>query len=468
MHTPTLMLTPEQQSKLHQFKEIVAYPENEEQLVMDLLEATEWNMEAAIPRYLDKDFTPTPPRQPIASSSQFRYSPQPESSYPQFPPAAPIKNNWKLNAGINKTSSSASPILLVLMLLPKAILFLVNTILKLFGSDPNRVPSEPKNRESTVSSFLRQTLGEPFETPLFEGEFNEALQSCKTNLSWLVVVLVNSETSASQQFVKNVLNKPRFDGFVRENDVHLWVGNVVDHEAHEVARTYKVSSTPCVFLCANVSAFGETSPRMSLVKKTQSAGSSKKLMASLQAIVHHYEPQLIAQRTDMFEMESARSIRQQQEDAYLASLEKDKQKREAAREKETKLQQQLQKAEYKRKQKVLFLNDIREKWRDPSTPEKGSVTRIQFRNHQGLRIVHSFSGAHTLYDLYTFVESRLCNFSEEDLSNVSLDDYDHQFGFDLFSPMPSCKLEPSGQAIEEVELLWPNGNLMIEAIDESD
>ncbi|OUM52661.1 hypothetical protein BVG19_g1867 [[Candida] boidinii] len=395
------------------------------------------------------------------------------------------------------------------------------------ASSTGDVSAESGENYSYFRDYINELVGETTDLSIFEGNFNEAFNKSKSELRWLMVILVNSNSELSKTFVKSYLNNHNFIKFINDNNIILYCGDVVYAEPFEVGKTYRAYSLPYVCLVSNVSATGASHPLMSIVTKyqnfqsllnkasqnatsTSSATTTRtdpynvqKLIKSLQRVLDKYEPQLITQRYDKQEADFARLLRQQQDEAYELSLLKDKQRAEERKQKDLieSLERQRIEDEIKLKllreeqRKLFIISNIKsiliDKEEALKTAAKGDYTTIQLRTHHGLRIIRKFLKNDSLYDLFLFAECKLFiheimnesdspNKKESEIitellqslesSNLEiLNDYIHEFKFELVSPMPRCKFQPSKDIkLSAEKVLWPNGSILIEKYSPDD
>ncbi|KAH3668870.1 hypothetical protein OGAPHI_002625 [Ogataea philodendri] len=539
-------LRPEQESVLQNFKEFTSYNEDEEQdKVLRLLTVCNWNLEIAVARYFDNDFptlvddtssiaTPAESFSPYVrsyagtdpfgtSAPPSREAPAPRAIafddpfldlIPKLPKAIPIQNRWKFQVGLKSSSERRKstyallpPVIFILMLFPRLLWLVGYGLSKILGplfpglfrilglrESPNDFPCKPiyTSKEAIASynikNYINEVLGETSDLPIFEGGFNEAFETAKSELRWLMCIIINSERDTTTKFVKTYLNHEHFIKFIKENNIILYIGDVSYPEPFEVGQTYKVYSVPHLDLISNVSATGTTFPLMSIVTRYHnfdncSIDSAKKVTKRLQKIVDKYEPQLVTQRYDKQEAEFSRLIRKQQDEAYEQSLLNDKIKQEEKKHKELDEKAKLEKLRLKeeavilrqKQEQAFFQKHIPLVFdRDDKDWVKGDYTTIQFRNHEGKRTVRKFFKDETLYDLFLFVECK--NYKalhgddeEEEAEDVDLDGYEHDFKFELISPMPRSKFHADKtRLLKDVKELWPNGSLLIERLEDSD
>lgn len=580
-------LSPEEQNVLDQFEEITNYDrENESSKVLRLLTVCNWNLEVAIARYFDNDFpqlfdeiasqhqippvpnvstsgsvsgmlaTPThsltgsdnggvgsddifraPMPVPPMSQANFLF-PFPEEAFiPKLHRALPISNKWKFQAGlINSASEKKSlkynkiltPIVFLLMLMPKFLLLIGYGLNRLFGNfapklfrilglreEEDDLPAKPvynTNEEISkynINEYIHRVAGKEVSLPIFKGEFNAAFDEARNNFKWLCIVLFNSRSKSSEKLITEVLASDLFINFVKSNDVILYVGDVSYPEPFEVAQTYSALGLPYLALVANVSSTGLTHPEFSYVCKYNrllsgfedgngSLNSTSKLCKKLNRIVSKYEPQLVAQRYDKQEAECSRIIREQQDSAYQESLFKDMQREQERKkrqlEEEKKLQSEreeklkIEQQALKRRENIIrYINSSYK--RDCNSWNRGDFTTIQFRTNQGQRFIRKFAKNETALDVFMYVSAKklideMIESDDNDLSteeevlqhftdylfkfNEDTDLEKKSFSFDLISPMPRLKLQPTPVALNQFKEIWPNGSLLIEKGDEDE
>lgn len=559
-------ISPEEQAVLDQFAEITNYDkETEGTKVARLLTVCNWNLETAIARYFDNDFPqlfdelqsqpptsissdsnyinninnnnnnndnendinlrPPVPIPPVHSISPNNFMlPYPDDLFlPKLQRAMPINNKWKFQAGLINSRKSTfkykflTPIVFLLMLMPKVLLLLGYGLNKLFGNfapklfrilglreEDDDFPAQPFYNSiediSTydVNKYIETVINKEIDLPIFKGEFNDAFNEARSNLQWLCIVLFNSKAiESSNKLINQVLTNESFVDFIKKNNVVLYVGDVAYPEPFEVGQSYSAFGIPYLSLIANVSASGLTHPEFSIVckynKLLQNHPNTSKLCKRLNKIVEKYEPQLVTQRYDKQEADYSRYLREEQDNAYQESLLKDM---EREREKQKKLEAEKERQEKERrealelqqaieKRKEYLIRYINDKYiRNTDDWQRGEFTTIQFRTHEGQRFIRKFSKDETTLDIFMFVSSKklieeFINDTEEEKELNSEDDvlsflkkYSfkfaddgktiNSFSFDLISPMPRLRLQPDGKSLNELKEIWPNGSLLIE------
>ena len=474
---------------------------------------------------------------------------------PKLQRAMPISNRWKFRAGlaphdadrsVNVMGKLFTPLIFVLMFIPKLLLLVGYALNKVMGNcapglfrilglreEEDDFPAAPTcNVEDSFQfrDWMNVVAGEEAmkKVPIFEGEFNAAFEEAKSQLKWLCIVLINSKSSSGERVVNELIVSDEFVQLVKEHDIVLYVGDVSNPEAFEVGTTYNAYGLPYLALIANVSMTGYSHPEFSVICKYNrlnthlkegSKAPAGKVCKRLNRILAKYEPQLVSQRYDKQEVDFARVLREQQDNAYQESLLRDKERHETKRrqqeEEDSKLAEELRlKEEVKAntiKQKERIIKYINANYiRDIEGLQPCDYTKIQFRTQDGKRFIRAFTKDDTVNDVFMFVSAKqlidevIKNQCLYEIDNDNADDsedeevfelkieedvldyFEHyqfrykyednevataesKFPFDLVSPMPRLKLTPGTLALNQVKELWPNGSLLIEhVVDDED
>lgn len=446
-----------------------------------------------------------------------------ESFRPRLPKAPRISNHWQLELGIHSSLSekllhtpdrrpAVNSWWLVLLLVPRTLLlFLVSIFRFLFvGSSSHfigRFPPQFDYGKYSEDFDFAKSIGYDKEATelsaspdlsqfnIKSSDFNLVLQSAQTGYSWLLVILVDNRTE-SQDFCKRLFASPEFAQLFNKasgtfKDNVIFVNNVEESpEAYEVGKTYKAKRLPFLCLAANVSNDPSVMASMSTLYKSNVApdflgpeqinSTVKKLSENLEKLMESYDPQLIAQRFDQQEIEFARQLKKQQDDAYIQSLEKDRLKK-----MEKDHQQQVEKTmkEMAQKRETFLMSLIRENWFQ-SVGDGESKVKIAIKLPNGKRLIETVLKSVTLQQLYLYVETRL--YVEEKIS-----DENNEFGseeailqyagaidqepmlhgeyyatfafrFDLIQPYPKKVLDVAGAALGDIPELRLGANLLVE------
>ncbi|RLV91947.1 UBX domain-containing protein 2 [Spathaspora sp. JA1] len=255
---------------------------------------------------------------------------------------------------------------------------------------------------------------------IFESDFNQVHRTCQSEYHWLLVVLVN-DSLESQRFVRELFTNSGFDSLFNKNtgtfkETQIFISNMErNREGFEVAHTYRVRRVPYIMLIGNVSSSPDVMASMSILYKSNLSSpfvsndyetrlTVIKIIKNVNKFLDKFTPQLISARYDKQEMEFSRMIRQQQDDAYLQSLEQDRLKK-VQREREEKLKNDLE-ISFKRQQYYL-LNLLKHDFFLTVTTTSEDRFRIAVKLPSGKRLVEFFNKAITINEFYMFIELKL-------------------------------------------------------------
>ncbi len=312
--------------------------------------------------------------------------------------------------------------------------------------------------------------------PFFEGPYNSALNEAKSSYRWLLVILQNASTLTVNPF-ESVLSDSNFREFVKQNEIIIWSGDIVETEAKQVADGFCAAKFPFLILIANVSPQMETAPKMSVILRLQGITTAETYIDRLKIKIELYDPQLITKRMEWKERKESRRIQEEQDLAYQRSLKADREKLalKLAEEKEEREKIMILEAEGRARQQLERLRLQWLRWKTMELEKKdkieifrrGRFCRISFRLATGERIVKNFTEDATFYDIYCFIE---CQMAKKELSENKTPGrinepkgYLHHFKFELTNPHPREVIEPDKRRkVKDVEWLWPNGTLWVE------
>jgi len=524
-------ISPSEQEKLDQFQMITAFKDEEYDKVVALLRNNWWNLEVALSKYFDGDLdreaarTPPPteatqtpfPAQTndLGYQSTNGFNSHSEStlnqsdfwsqldtnsenttlgSYgmlPQLPIVRPLSNNWKLQPGLNNSSTtgsllwsqfSSNPILFILLIVPRTVTLIFTVIGYLlsfiFPSSPDYLPEGPSLEKFDFKSHFESTIADKSDIQFFEGDFNEAFQQAKNETRFLLIILIG-ENESSNQFLKKILNNATVSNLIREEHVVVYAGNVNEPQSLELARNLKTIVVPSVYLIGNVASGPNAIASMSILSRIP-VKSINAFTTKLRREIEKYKPEFITRKIEQDELNFSRQIKELQDKAYEESLIADKLKQEK---REAEKQEQLQKEQeekFKKENKTKFFASLLGKYDDDDDLKelpKGEFTNIRFKLPTGEHIMKKFSKKHTLHDIYSYIalQIHLKSLSNEELEKLesSSKDFDegykHEFEFELISPFPRFVVPvKTEEFVKDVNQLWPNGNILIEYLVDED
>lgn len=422
--------------------------------------------------------SPTFPRSPSSSSRESapRIVPQSETRNIYRPPLilavlfAPFGFLYKLVSGSLGLFSSLFP-------------FLPRLITELLRRRPTR--NTPKNTtgrrplspRDTAARFIRE-FGEEYGSHslhFFEDGYAQAYDLAKKDLKFLLVILISPEHDETSTFVRETLLTSDMENFVNNpgNNIILWAGNVQDSEAYQVSSALNCTKFPFACLIAHIPQ--DSSTAMSTVGRVAGSLPASAFFAKLQSAINRYSVSLERARTTRAEQQATRNLRQEQNSAYERSLANDRERTKRRQEAEVARQRAEQEAKSQAEAAAKATRE-REQWKtwkaqsispEPSADVK-SCTRISIRLPSGDRIIRRFLLTTRMEELYAFIE---CHDTLQNNSGspqaVCPKDYEHQYKFQLVSPMPRVVYDiQSGGTVGE--RIGRSGNLIVEPLVEAD
>ncbi|MCJ1437504.1 hypothetical protein MMC27_006891 [Xylographa pallens] len=472
-----------------------------------LLQRSQWNVQIAIAKFFDGE----PPDPVEEARAALASSPPPHpvdrretllnglSSFPRSSTSSAREPAPRIVPQPESRSLYKPPVLLSILLTPFNLLFrIISGSLGLFGylfpflprilsslasrsparnSRRNTTGRRPLNPRDTAARFIREFEEEygTHELHFFEDGYAQAYDMAKKDLKFLLVVLISPEHDDTATFVREILLSPEVGTFINDpqNNIILWAGSVQDSEAYQVSSALNCTKFPFAALIVHTPQDSSTS--MSTVSRVPGLIPPSAFIAKLQSSITQQKPALDRIRATRAEQQATRNLRQEQESAYERSLAQDRERMRQRREAEATKARVEQEARLKVEEAKREAQKLEEwkMWRfQQIAPEPGTdvkdVTRISIRMPSGDRIVRRFPSDTSLEELYAFVECY-----ELSQSNVPTPispkpaDYNHQYKFNMVSPMPRMVYDLSTGGIVG-ERIGKSGNLIVEPILEEE
>lgn len=518
-------LPPDKQAQFDQFKLIVGLetPENDTK-VAQLLDLHHYDLNNAISVYFDSQFetlgdTPAPPPSPpadapVADTRQVTNLHQQmffDEFIPRLPKAPRIANHWQIEVGIHRSVAEHKPLPLkerttlwiLLLILPQKLFQLIFSALKYFfglnmvtaslASFPRKFDfSQAEDGDGDRQALVLEKDADEYNLR-FAG-FNECHDTTRSECTWLLVIFINNE-DASRQFLDNMLHHTTFAQLFNKNsgtykDTLIYINNVErDPEAYEIGCTYAVKKLPYVMLIGNVSPNPQqTLNSMSIVYKSnlgvspESVGLiSRKVLRNIGNLMDKYGPQLLTYKLDQQEIEFARRIKQQQDDAYQDSL----------------LRDQIKKTQKNEKlYKTWYLLTLLESDFASTVTSAESKLRLAIKLPHGVRLVDKFVPTISVNDVYMYIELKLywnklaaehglegdelaakipeliaaVSLSDDLKHPIDVAEYFSRYGckFELVQPFPKRVVERDECGVGSVDELRSGANLLVEWVELED
>ena len=336
--------------------------------------------------------------------------------------------------------------------------------------------------KDTAARFIREFEEEygSNSLPFVESGFNQAFDSAKRDLKYLMVVLISPEHDDTSSWVRETLLSQQTTQFLREhsNELLLWAGNVVDSEAYQVADTLRCTKFPFAALVVHTPEVSSTA--MSAVVRATGPMPPSTFVAKLATAITQHNEALSRVRATRAEQQASRNLRQEQDSAYERSLAQDRERARRKREEEEAAARAEKDAlaEAAAAEKLVRSKEQWKRWRaqslssEPAAGQADTI-RVSIRMPSGERVIRRFASGADIEELYAFVECYDVLKDQVFASGQAVEQpqgFEHKYVFRMVSPMPRVGYDVTeGGSIGEK--IGRSGNLIVEPIsgeEESD
>lgn len=512
-------LTATQQEALQTY---ISFTDSEPSAAIPLLQRSEWNVQIAITRFFEGEPTsdplaeaqaaaaavPAPTSRQYANLQHDAILPTPPSSLRVSSPDTAHRID---TVSAHHVPTYRPPFLLSILLTPFNILyrvlstvlsplsFLTPSFVSRFISNflsrsprPNRRALPPGE---TAHRFIRE-FNEIYPTedesalPWTETGYNLALDNAKDGQKFLIVVLISPSHDETHTFVTELLQSSQFREFLNSHrdEVILWGGNVQDAEAYQVSSLLACSKFPfAALICQTPDSPASTSAsggKMTVISRLTGTMAPPEFVTKLRTAMTNHQAALRAARTQRVEQQAQRNLRQEQDSAYERSLAQDRERARRRKEEEQRKADEEKEALKKQQEAERWQQRMHQwkRWRaqslsqEPGADAKDAV-RVSIRMPNGERVIRKFLPDADLEELYAFVECysivkgrETGEIDVEDEKDVEEPEgYEHEYKFQLVSPMPRAVFSLSGGG-SVIDRVGRGANLMVETIagDEED
>ncbi|KAF8321944.1 uncharacterized protein EI90DRAFT_3127625 [Cantharellus anzutake] len=318
----------------------------------------------------------------------------------------------------------------------------------------------------------------------FIGSYEEALRTAERELRVLCAIILSSEHDDIPEFRRMVLTDADFIKTLADNNFVVWGGDIRDRDAYQASIKLGATTYPFVGFVslhptpAHVggSTPSGSGPRLTVLSRHEGPPSTTTSAQTLQAhittaLLPRVTPLLSRLRTERWNREQERKLREEQDRAFAESAARDrervKQKREAERkaaeEKQARLEAEKEKAS--NEEKLLLWRRYARKHLIPPEPPSGGI-RIGVRLPDGRRGVRMFSPTDDVTAVYTFAESLLVPASEPRDSDPDQPPtgYTHDWKLKLVTSFPRKEIPQREKVLGSIDDLKEGANLVVEVI----
>ncbi|KAH9282717.1 FAS-associated factor 2 [Echinococcus granulosus] len=408
-------LNERQLSALVHFKDISGI--NEDDVAKNILESNSWDLERAVNSFMG-----------YGDPSDQRIDVSPQNQHIYYAPRDRLP--WH----IQFSSFVFAPLRFACNLFCDLFKFLLSFI----WSDSRRLITNPADDvRNFIDDFKRRYLSAAYEVqeesdvdavmpsppvpPFYNGTYGEALKEAKQSLRFLIIYLHGDSHEDTDAFCRDTLLDPILLDFLNNTEQLLfWACNVNSAEGYRVSQTLREHTYPFIGVVGLSSdpAYSQTSfgppTRMALLGRIEGLTSAPILIQHITKIMNDHQGILVAERAERAERELSTRLRQEQDEAFAASLARDRAKaaeRAAHAEAEARLAQET--AETQRREKLLSRARLRRQRRwatslpaEPSASVSTEVVRLSIKLPNGRRAQRLFSVKDSVKLLYYFIISQ--------------------------------------------------------------
>ncbi|KAJ3142162.1 FAS-associated factor 2 [Geranomyces variabilis] len=222
------------------------------------------------------------------------------------------------------------PLNVMWILLSYAASFLPAWLRPAIGPGPTRATARADDAHAAAARFLlnfEQTYGTA-HPEFFAGTYAQALQKAKTEVRYLLAYLHSPEHDDTDAFCRRTLCDADLAAELISRNVLFWAGDVRNAEAFQAANVLGATAYPFLAIIAPQPG----TSRLAVVHRKEGMCTAAEIVAVLASVTQRMDPEVATLRAEREAREQTRSIREQQDEAYQASLRADKEKRRKAEE----------------------------------------------------------------------------------------------------------------------------------------
>ncbi|GAA5944326.1 uncharacterized protein JCM15063_006560 [Sporobolomyces koalae] len=328
----------------------------------------------------------------------------------------------------------------------------------------------------------------------FIGGYEQALRKARDDLKLLMVILTCEENERDDDFKRQVLTDPELISSLRDEQVLVWGGDVLDRDAYQVGRTLSYTSLPCIAFIAlqpanasstPSSSSSSASPRLSLVSRIEPSAALPNISATHvhshlhSTVLPKSKPYLARLAADKQRREAERHRREQEEhrqseiarqdEVRILEIRKALEMKQQEEQKQRELAQ-LEQIEFERKR---VRAELARRWREIKREQlrqtgpaiegrEGSdaALSVGVKLGNGKRVMRKFTHEQPVVDVYEWVECELGHDEDQQYDpnllssgpniDLKLDGYVQKFAFRLATTFPRQVIELPPSRFEDV------------------
>ncbi|SCV04358.1 LANO_0G09714g1_1 [Lachancea nothofagi CBS 11611] len=315
-------------------------------------------------------------------------------------------------------------------------------------------PEESRLENSFSFASIYNTEGGTL-TSFLQPSYAKLLHSISEQGKFGIVYLHDPLIDDCGQFLGPLCTE-KFVNMARKYQSLLWMGDITNSEALQVANSFKVRQLPYIGLLAPKSGH-----KIQLID-TVEGGRLEQALNSLESTMAKHYPNLIKLRQEQQNIELERLVREQQDARFQESLRQD-QERDRRREAEEAMQMRQQREDELKQRWLLWRKSVLV----DEPPKLEGACKVAIRIADQGRVIRKFNADLPIEEIYAFVElSRLGllgSAGDSSSSYIRPHDYEYKYPFKLITPVPRVDLDPQ-TVIRNVDAIYPSGNIVMEFI----
>lgn len=282
------------------------------------------------------------------------------------------------------------------------LLDIIRFAFQILRPDPRRHVTDPVGDVMTFIRNFNDKYGADQHPTFYQGSYSQALNDAKRELRFLLVYLHGNDHQETENFCRGTLCTPEMKLFVNTSML-FWACDTNSPEGYRVSQALRENTYPFLALIVL------RENRMTVVARIEGPIERGDLIQRLQTIMEDNESAIIAARADREERSFNQSLRQQQDEAYQASLRADQEK---ARKKKEEEEKEREEEEEKRRivenhsrmlqERENRKEDLRKQIPEEPPADHPDAIRIVLKLPHGTRIERRFLRTQSLKYLHHF------------------------------------------------------------------
>ncbi|XP_053573013.1 FAS-associated factor 2 [Bombina bombina] len=385
-------LSQEQTEKLLQFQDLTGIESMDQ--CRRTLQQHNWNIEAAVQdRLNEQEGVPsvfnTPPSRPL----QVNTGDQRVYSYVVSRPQPRGLLGWGYYL-----------VMLPFRLTYYTLLDIFRFALRFIRPDPRSRVTDPVGDIVSFIQLFEEKYGR-IHPVFYQGTYSQALNDAKQELRFLLVYLHGEDHQDSDEFCRNTLCTPEVTQFVNGRML-FWACSTNKPEGFRVSQALRENTYPFLAIIML------KDRRMTVVGRLEGLIQPQDLITQLTFIMEANQTYLVSERLEREERNQTQVLRQQQDEAYLASLRADQEKERKKKEKQEQQRREEEEAQLKQlaeERKKLNLQEEKERKSEclpaEPTPDHPDSVKIVFKMPNDTRVERWFLFTQSLTVIHDFLFS---------------------------------------------------------------